>query len=200
MTVYSLDVLLSQYWTCPLFPVWFFEALWIVACQAPLFMGFSKQECWNGLPCLPPEDLPDPEIQPISPMSPALQADSSSAEPSGKPCSMYGEIQECGLTDTTPFICASAIWGLNPVFSHPEFPLCSQSHPLWQLQLLVTVTYLFINMARNIPFFIISVVLHEKGCCNEKEKKRRMGFPFLFLRTKKIKRTVNKPEHSWFLL
>ena len=29
-----------------------------VACQAPLFMGFSKQEYWSGLPCLPPGDLP----------------------------------------------------------------------------------------------------------------------------------------------
>ena len=27
---------------------------WTVACQAPLFMGFSRQEYWNGLPCLPP--------------------------------------------------------------------------------------------------------------------------------------------------
>ena len=31
-----------------------------VACQVPLFMGFSKQEYWNGLPCPPSEDLPNP--------------------------------------------------------------------------------------------------------------------------------------------
>ena len=30
--------------------------------QAPLFMGFSRQEYWNGLPCPPPEDLPNPGI------------------------------------------------------------------------------------------------------------------------------------------
>ena len=35
--------------------------------QAPLSMGFSKQECWSGLPCLPPGDLPDPGIKPASP-------------------------------------------------------------------------------------------------------------------------------------
>ena len=40
--------------------------------QAPLSMGFSKQEYWNGLPCPPPGDLPDPGIKPTSLMSPAL--------------------------------------------------------------------------------------------------------------------------------
>ena len=50
--------------------------LWAVACQAPLSMGFSRQEHWSGLPCPPPGDLPDPRIKPVSPESPALQADS----------------------------------------------------------------------------------------------------------------------------
>ena len=55
-----------------------------VACQAPLFMGFFKQECWSGLPFPPPEDLLDPGIEPKSSVSPALQADSLPAVPSGK--------------------------------------------------------------------------------------------------------------------
>ena len=42
-----------------------------VACQAPLSMGFSRQEYWSGLPC-PPGDLPDPRIKPVSLMSPTL--------------------------------------------------------------------------------------------------------------------------------
>ena len=50
---------------------------WTVACQAPLSMGFSWQECWSGLPFPSPGDLPDPEIEP---MSPTLQADSLLAE------------------------------------------------------------------------------------------------------------------------
>ena len=37
-----------------------------VACQAPLSMGFCRQEYWSGLPCLPPGDLPIPEIIPTS--------------------------------------------------------------------------------------------------------------------------------------
>ena len=49
-----------------------FAALWTVACQDPLSMGFSRQEYWSGLPCAPPEDLPDPGIEPMSLMSPAL--------------------------------------------------------------------------------------------------------------------------------
>ena len=52
--------------------VQFFATPWTVACQAPLPMGFSRQECWSGLPCLLPGDLPDPGIEPASLMSPAL--------------------------------------------------------------------------------------------------------------------------------
>ena len=46
---------------------------WTVACQAPLSVGFSRQEYQSGLPCPPPGDLPDPRIDPGSP---ALQVDS----------------------------------------------------------------------------------------------------------------------------
>ena len=51
-----------------------FATLWTVVCQAPLPMGFSRQEYWRGLPCPPPGDLPDPWIKTASLMSPALQA------------------------------------------------------------------------------------------------------------------------------
>ena len=46
------------------------------ACQFPLSMGFSRQENWSGLPFPPPRDLPDPGIEPVSPVSLALQAGS----------------------------------------------------------------------------------------------------------------------------
>ena len=48
-----------------------------VACQAPLSMGFSRQEYWSGLPLPSPGDLPDPGVEP---KSPALQADSLPTE------------------------------------------------------------------------------------------------------------------------
>ena len=52
--------------------VWLFVTLWTVAHQAPLSMGFSRQEYWSGLPCPPPGDLPDPGIKPKCLLSPAL--------------------------------------------------------------------------------------------------------------------------------
>ena len=58
-----------------------FATPWTVACQAPLSMGFSRQEYWSGLPLPSPGDLPNPRIKP---RSPALQADALSSEPPGK--------------------------------------------------------------------------------------------------------------------
>ena len=61
-----------------------FATPWTVACQAPLSMGFSRQEYWSGLPFPSPGDPPNPGIEPGSP---ALQADALSSEPPGKPLS-----------------------------------------------------------------------------------------------------------------
>ena len=49
-----------------------FVTPWTVTYQAPLSKGFSRQEYWSGLPCLPARDLLDPETEPMSLMSPAL--------------------------------------------------------------------------------------------------------------------------------
>ena len=63
-------------------PVRLFATPWTVAYQAPPpSMGFSRQECWSGLPFPSPGDLPDPGIEPGSP---ALQADALPSEPPGK--------------------------------------------------------------------------------------------------------------------
>ena len=59
--------------------------LWTAARRAPLSMRFPKQEYWSGLPFPPLGDLPEPEIEPASPMSPALQADSLPLELLRKP-------------------------------------------------------------------------------------------------------------------
>ena len=53
-----------------------FATPWTVACQASLSMELSQQERWSGLPFPPPGDLPNPETEPESPESLALQADS----------------------------------------------------------------------------------------------------------------------------
>ena len=74
-----------------------FATPWTVAYQAPPSMGFSRQECWSGLPFPSPGDLPDPGIKPGSPV---LQADALPSEPPGtvpkkgnaKECSNYHTI------------------------------------------------------------------------------------------------------------
>ena len=53
-----------------------FATLWTVARQAPLSLGFSRQEYWSGLPCPPPGVLPNSGTEPASPATPGLQADS----------------------------------------------------------------------------------------------------------------------------
>ena len=66
-----------------------FASLWTVALQALLPMGFSGQEYWNGLPCPPPKDLPDPGIEPTFL---AWQVDSLPTEPTGKPIYQYHKV------------------------------------------------------------------------------------------------------------
>ena len=67
--------------TCGLSHVQFFVTPWTVAPQAPLSMGFPRQEYWSGLSFPSPGDLPDSGIKP---KSPALQADSLPPEPPEK--------------------------------------------------------------------------------------------------------------------
>jgi len=57
---------------CVFSHVQFFVTPWTVACQAPLSMGFSRQEYWRGLPFPTPGDLPNPGIETTSPEFPAL--------------------------------------------------------------------------------------------------------------------------------
>ena len=66
------NTIVLQAWMLSRFScVWVFATLWTIACQAPLSMGFSRQEYWSGLPFSPPGDLPDPGIECGSPASQA---------------------------------------------------------------------------------------------------------------------------------
>ena len=66
-------ILRNILWVPPHFScVWLFVTLWTVARQTPLCMGFSRQEYRSGLPCLPPGDLPNPGVKPMSLTSPTL--------------------------------------------------------------------------------------------------------------------------------
>ena len=67
---------------------------WIVTCQIPLFMGFSRQEYWSGFPFPFPGDLPDPGIKP---RSPALVGRFFTTEPPGKPIESLAPRAKYGL-------------------------------------------------------------------------------------------------------
>ena len=61
-----------------------FATPWTVARQAPLLMGFPRQEYWSGLPFPSPGDLPDPGIKPTSLGPPALAGGFFTIEPAGE--------------------------------------------------------------------------------------------------------------------
>ena len=70
---------------CVLSCAWLFVTPWTVAHQALLSMEFFRQEYWSGLPFPSPGDLPDPGIEPTSPVFPALVGDFFTTVPPGKP-------------------------------------------------------------------------------------------------------------------
>ena len=79
----------------PLRHVRFFETLQAVTHQAPLSMGFSRQEYWSGLPCPPPGDLPNPGTELASPEPLALTGDLFTTVPPGKPLQSQKDSQLC---------------------------------------------------------------------------------------------------------
>ena len=81
--------LVSVVCACALSHVQLFVTLWTVAHQAPLSMGFSRQEYLSGLLFPPPGDLPDSGIEPTSPTSPALAGRFFTTEPPGKAPSIH---------------------------------------------------------------------------------------------------------------
>ena len=70
-----------------------------VACQAPLSMGLPRQEYWSGLPFPSSGDLPNPGIEPDSPVFPALQVGCLPTEPSGKPLSHWATMKGMTIWD-----------------------------------------------------------------------------------------------------
>ena len=78
-----------------------FATPWTVAHQAPLSMGFPRQEYWSGLPFPSPGDLPDPGI---GPRSPTLQADALTSEPPGKPIFTFPQFSTSGSSKSLSFV------------------------------------------------------------------------------------------------
>ena len=76
---------------CVLSCVQLFETLWTTAHQAPLSMGFSRQEHWSGMLYPLPGELPNPEIEPMSLMSSPLAGRFFTVMPPAKPLFLYIE-------------------------------------------------------------------------------------------------------------
>ena len=93
--------------------VWLFVTPWTVACQAPLSMGFSRQEYWSGLSFPTQSNLPNPRIERTSLASPVLADRFFVTEPPGKP------------QKTNTFLCKYLfIWYLyikGNLFHDPDF-------------------------------------------------------------------------------
>ena len=70
---------------CVLTCVRLFVTPWAIACQAPLFVEFSRQEYCSGLPFPSPVDLPNPETEPVSLVPPALAGRFFTTAPPRKP-------------------------------------------------------------------------------------------------------------------
>ena len=101
-----------------------FATPWTAAHQAPLSMGFSRQEYWRGLPFPPPRVFPNPGIKPKSLASPALAGRIFITAPSAKPSEVYSSVQSLSrvrLCD--PMNCSTP--GL-PV--HHHLPESTQTH------------------------------------------------------------------------
>ena len=102
--MYLLSIHISMWWWCSsLSVVSDSVTLWTVALQAPLSMGFSRQEYWSGLPFPSSGDLPDPGI---GPESPALQVDFFTPEHQGSPriyVSLYACLRAKSLQSCSTF-------------------------------------------------------------------------------------------------
>ena len=95
-----------------------FATPWTVARQAPPSMGFSRQEEWSGLPCPPPEDLPNPGIES---RSPTLQADPLPSEPPGKPKFYVMSIINILIFKTLNSLNDNLLWTFLPYFFKSEY-------------------------------------------------------------------------------
>ena len=98
-----------------------FMSLWTVTLQAPLLMGFSRQDYWSGLPCPPPGHLPDPGIKPTSLASPALAGrffiSRNTREALNRPYSSWNDVAPAWVSQLwLPFPAHSLHSSLNIIF------------------------------------------------------------------------------------
>ena len=110
----SLHILTHVFVAVQLLGCAYFASPWTVAHQAPLSMGFPKQEHWSGLPFLSPGD---PGIKPMSLASSVLQVDSLPLSHQGSYILIHGQLQIGGMW----FLCSWEHRGSWPSEQDPLF-------------------------------------------------------------------------------
>ena len=112
---------------------------WTVAHQAPLSMGFSRQEYWGRLPFSSSGDLPNLGIKPVSPVSPSLAGRLFTTEPQGKPIHRFDlfyfslirySIQFSSVAQSCPTLWCHESLHARPPCPSPTPRIHSNSHPL----------------------------------------------------------------------
>ena len=111
-----------------------FATPWVVAYQAPMSMGFSRQEYWSGLPFPSPGYLPDPGIEP---RSATLEADTLTSEPP----------REAHYHIMTPFI--------------PNYPMRSA---LSEVNVVTLAFFWLVSMVYSFPSFYFLFLLATESC------------------------------------
>ena len=138
------ETLPSSYHAWSLSHAQLFATPWIVACQAPLSVGFSRQESWRELLFPSLGDFPNPGIKPASPVSPVRQADSSPLSRWGRPLLLFVFILNALLID----------WVLHT-------SSCFQEASAGVVSMYVSV----FEEICLLPFFLKNVVTREVGHC-----------------------------------
>ena len=136
--------------------VWFFATLWTVASQAPLSMGFFKQEYWCGLPCPPPGHLPNSRIEPMTPVAPALQAHYLPLSYQGKPMhKLWTLVKFLNASQVFPNMCGCFLqaqpWSVLPSSSSQQVYVVA-----WSGQVPMEPGFFKFQAAVHLPLVFIS--------------------------------------------
>ena len=135
--------------------------------KAPLSMELSRQEYWRELPFPPPEDLPNPETETVSPVSPALAGRFSTTEPAGKPKQALDFLSSPPSKELPEMACgigprAQISWGV--VLSSGIF-----RNQAWRRQWLdgnaISATFPLDATANNLISLTLGFSIYKKGVC-----------------------------------